>query len=454
MGVDLDAIDKSEECIDLKIQLEKLCYFPGELVTGNLTLTPKPGLKIANLPDPRVFFNITQYQQYTETRYDGETCSIDYIKKDEKLLDFSIYYSNFSDANILIGLTIPFNFQIPIKSLPTCFIEHDVYCKHYFTVWIPSIKMKRSKIIIIKNIPYYNLNNKLYKSPATVFKYVDKMGFFSKKGKIAAFLKIPKNMFNYNEVIPFEVVLNCTELNLKINGIEAYITRNCRKHDKRNYKVVRHSNETIITSKDLKFIKDAKCFIINNNIQFPKTPNYYPPKIYEICDSQGIAGLNKQFKHYSLYPCSYKGLITISYYLNVKIKYDSSIVSNDLLSMPLNFHSSPQIIKEESINQYPQKGETDESNKINQINNINNINDPDNNNNFYQSNPSINSAPPAAMIDNLINTDKGEFKEDKKDENIIIGKNNITDTGLSFEVIDEKSFYEMLTKENTNNVNK
>ena len=206
-------------------------------------------------------------------------------------------------------------------------------------------------IIIIKNIPYFSLQNKLYESPSIAFISKYKSKFIFKKGKIDASLKLPKNSFNYDEVIPFEVDLNCSELDLKINGIELYITRQYKKLDRYNHtRVKSYSGEIKIFSKYFEFKEEEKCYITKDIIEFPKTflnNELYPPKIYEIFDSKKNEVLDNEIKKYFLYPCSYKGIITIEYCLVVKIKFDSSFTFDEYLRMPLDFHSLPTIVKEE-----------------------------------------------------------------------------------------------------------
>ena len=51
MGYDInkDPRYNIEKNISIKIELNKICYYPGEIITGKLILSPKPGITQTNL---------------------------------------------------------------------------------------------------------------------------------------------------------------------------------------------------------------------------------------------------------------------------------------------------------------------------------------------------------------------------------------------------------------------
>ena len=434
---------------NIKIHLEKVCYFPGETISGQITFTPNPGLKITNLTDPKVIFNIIQHEEYSHSLGESSICA----KQDNELLEFKGFYSNFVNANISNGLTLPFDIILPINSKPTCLLKPFEYCRHDLTISIPSLNIKKIVAIIIKNSSHFTKENKLFKSPSTVFKYIDKKKFLSKKGKIAAFLKIPKNSFNYGEIIPFEVTLNCSELNLKINEIQASIERIIKYNEKNNPKDVRHIEKSEILIKSFKIQeKDDKLSIIKGEIQFPNSSKHYssyPPRIYEEANKIGTEDLSNQLKSYRLYACTYGGLIAIEYKLKVTILFNSSFTFNEHLSIPIDFYSLPEEINEESLNKNIQNEEINQKYTSDQIINANDLN---HNNNLEQNNSSSCTSPPLNM-NNIVDNNEGD-NEDKNKVNSTNEKDNKIDTNFGFEIIDENSFYDILTLKNNNNVAK
>ena len=56
--------DKNSSLVELKIELFKTCYFPGEIITGILILTPKPGITDAIFSDTKSHFTISERNYY------------------------------------------------------------------------------------------------------------------------------------------------------------------------------------------------------------------------------------------------------------------------------------------------------------------------------------------------------------------------------------------------------
>ena len=102
---------KTNKYIDFSVNLEKVCYFPGEKINGYLILSGKPGLSETQLNSPKALFTIEQLQRYTY--YDDE------IKIEEKLNTILFFqelvFNSFKGANLLTTIHMPFSVKFKNK---------------------------------------------------------------------------------------------------------------------------------------------------------------------------------------------------------------------------------------------------------------------------------------------------------------------------------------------------
>ena len=219
--------NKYNKLIDFTITLDKLCYFPGENIRGTLSLVGKPGLLETQLADPKVKFVV--YEMIKDISFDHSASDI--INHSSNFLIFN----TFIGSNLLTGLNMPFTYQIPFSFNPTCSVLLDKYIykfKHFFSAEFPSLKVKRTLPIVIKNIQNFTLQNNLLKTPCTFSTKKSKSILFVNKGDFKIKINLPKNVFYYDEDIPYEINLDLRDLNLKVNGLEVSIFRTLKKKTK------------------------------------------------------------------------------------------------------------------------------------------------------------------------------------------------------------------------------
>ena len=133
------------------------------------------------------------------------------------LFNQKVTFPNFEGSNLMNEVKIPFQLQVPQKAYPTCIFSQSDFVRHYLTVEFPSIEAKRTVIIVIKNTSYFYKENKLLLSPAIHFREIKKKNFFAEKGSYTASLKLPTNIFSYDQKIPFEIDIDVTNLIFEIN---------------------------------------------------------------------------------------------------------------------------------------------------------------------------------------------------------------------------------------------
>ena len=159
MGYDFET-DKAynyEEKVSMTLELKKTCYSPGEMVYGTITLRPKQGVQNPLLSSPLATLYLTEYffYNYIENVYNPHKKINEYVtqvaEENNQLLTLPLNFSNFHNANIMNTVTIPFEFQLPISIYPSCIFGSTAYVKHYLAVEFPSIRAKKTVVIIIKN---------------------------------------------------------------------------------------------------------------------------------------------------------------------------------------------------------------------------------------------------------------------------------------------------------------
>ena len=265
-----DEGNKYNKLIDFTLTLDKICYFPGETISGTIHLVGKPGLLQAQLADPKCKFVV--YEVISEVSQERAAYANNpyvLINDSSNFLD----YNNFIGSNLLTGVNLPFTYPIPFSFNPTTSALLDnkyIYSlKHFFSAEFPSLKVKRTLPIIIKNIPNFTLQNNLLKTPCTFSTKKSKSILFVNKGELNININLPKNLFYYDEDIPYEINLDLKELNLKVNSLEVSILRTITKINQ-NLISSNISNKAEITKNEHELNQNLKEYVINHVIKFPK----------------------------------------------------------------------------------------------------------------------------------------------------------------------------------------
>ena len=332
-----------EKGINLNITLNKVCYFPGEIITGFINIQPKIGLNETILNDTSTIIKLNQKQQYSYTEGSGEDEKTYYVTDNSDIVVNNIDFINFKGANILLGINIPFSILIPSDALISVY-THGHYIKHFIYFELPGICAKRTLMIFIKGYKQFTLENKLLKIPATSFGdfYKKKKSKF-KGGKVSCFLKIPKNSFTFFEIIPFEIYLDKSELNMEIKNIKISINRAVYFNYKGDLKKhhITYSNIELISKEypidNNKFNENHK-YEIKDDIKWPKDSkflkNLSSNNSYSLFENKKQNGINCSFNNIELLPSCVGGLISVEFFLKVEIDYKVKR-SKSIFSLPI-----------------------------------------------------------------------------------------------------------------------
>ncbi len=295
--------DKNSSLIELKIELFKTCYFPGEIITGILILTPKPGITDAIFSDTKSHFTISE-RNYYKYKSSDQFDTYKEVLETNTLLEKDIFFNQFLNENILLEMKIPFSIQLPTNAYPSCFFLGCLsYVSHNLEVKFPNLKTSANIMFIVKNIQYFTKENNLLKAPYEISKKIFKSKFLSSKGSFNIKIKLEKNCFFYDEQIIYEILLDFSELDLDANQLDIRIIKNIQKNYKNN-----HDKEFIKVNEDVAYqkfplYKNNKKFLFKDAIKIDKKHN--PSSTYENLDKNGPYELNKnkENKDFFLTPC-------------------------------------------------------------------------------------------------------------------------------------------------------
>ena len=383
-----------EDNLSIQIKLQKSCYYPGETLNGTIILQAKTNKisRVFNFTNAVV--GITQFQQY---KFYLENIL---ISKEERnyLLSKPIKFKNYKNRSILIPLSLPFNVKIPRETAPSFIHDETNFIRHFLTIKFPSIKCKKSIGIIIQNRQNLLKENGLFKESIEKFNDVRKSYLLRKYSKIAYLFRTEKNSYAYNEIIPYEIIMNCSECDIDISYLRVSLKRNIYfgANDKIETKIIMFKNYKISERSKRKIFKIVGHFL------FPILSDYFsvnPMNVYNYFNKKPIEEYSdKNFQNIFLFPTCFSSLFICNYCLDFEIIFDSIFVKNEILSLPIELYTPLKIIEIEdkkctnknddemnknlTPNEETPNGEDDDDDDNNINNNIiidddNPINDPD-----------------------------------------------------------------------------
>ena len=323
--------------INLDIELLKTCYFPGELISGILILTPKPGINDAIFFNTQSHFTISEIKYYQSNQND-QMQLFDYVIENINLFEKDFNYEKFLNENILLEIKIPFSIQLPINAYPSCFLSGSLaYVAHNLKVEFPVLKAYKNIMFIVKNTQHFNKENGLLQVPCEINKNIYKVKFLFNKGNFTVLIKLDKNYFFYDESIIYDIVLDFSELDLDVNEIIIKIVKTIQKNFKTNHNKPLIKIKDDVATQKITLDKNITKFHFKDGIKINNKHN--PISIYEDMDKNGPNKIeeNKNKKDFFLTPCCYGGLLSISFELNIKIVFDSFLTLNEEFNIPLDF---------------------------------------------------------------------------------------------------------------------
>ena len=191
MGSDIYEKYNDEKKMTINIELNKVCYFPGELITGIITIFPSLEVFETLMENQELVITLKEYQHFTYTTKHGKHSTTHTVSRTNELINSKINFKDIITPDYSAGFKIPISLQISKEAYPTIFFEFDNrYVRHYFTVEVPNCA-KRTKLIVINNV----FPQKVLSKNINAKNEFSKSKFFSDKGSLSCNIKMPKNYF-------------------------------------------------------------------------------------------------------------------------------------------------------------------------------------------------------------------------------------------------------------------
>ena len=374
------------------ILVETIIYFPGDEIKGFLYIKGKE-----TLTNPLFIYSlvkVTIYQIYyyeydIETKIESNSGEeklkikipfMDKVKESENQIVYSTMFnfSQFLGHNLMDGIKLPFLIKLPNNLEPT-FCFKNSYIRHILTFDFYEFESKNSIGFIVKNPRYFSLENKSLKEPLTVFKDIskNKLIFFS-QGKIAIYITSKSNSFKYGDQIPLDIIIDASELDVNLIGIQIKMDRYIQFNNKNDKNSIKEFFSHNLFFKDIKFLEKKNNYKYNIIIT-PKNNDFcYDPDVFYSIIEANYLKLN--FPEVDLFPFCSGGLINCLYLINVKLNFDSMITTDETISIPIElfFNSDNNVSNNNEIKIYNPYNEIfkdkEGEDNINENLNINSIN--------------------------------------------------------------------------------
>ena len=322
--------------LSISINLQKSCYYPGEIISGKITLQVKTNKFSSVFNFTKAHISLTQIQQY-------QLISNNLLfskNKEKKIYSKSYNFKQYKNRSIIIPLSFDFSIKSPIDLSPTLLISKNNFIKHFLTIYFPKIKYKKSIGIIIQNRQKF-LSKELNLSSSDI-RVIHNFRLFQKNKKLSYYFTTGKYSYAYNEIIPYEIIVNYLgKKNLRIN-LRVSLIR----------KVFYGANDKIdinmILFKDysFNFNINEKIFKVSGHFLFPLLSDYFsvnPMNIYNYYNKKILENYDKDYRNVKLFPSCFSSLFICCYFLNLEISIDSFFTKSENLSIPIELYTPLKI---------------------------------------------------------------------------------------------------------------
>ena len=171
-----------EKNMTVNIELNKACYYPGEIIYGTITLFPLIQSFEKLMDNPSLYITINQSARYRYTAGTGKHQTTIAKNEEINLVTTTVHFEDKIKEDYSSGFAIPISIQIPKNAYPSINAVNDAYVRHLFIVELPLIETKRTKMFFIKHYSPTQIYGGLLNQSLVETKEFKKSGFFSDKG--------------------------------------------------------------------------------------------------------------------------------------------------------------------------------------------------------------------------------------------------------------------------------
>ena len=330
----------NEKIIGIDLQIDKACFFPGEIITGKATLFPRVESIFQIVEDPQLNIILYQKSHYVYSTGSKKNRSTVTRNEESKLSEITLNFKNYIKEDFLdysSGFSIPFSIQVPLNAYPTIITYHSANVSHYIILELPQVEGKRAKRIVIKNVLPNNPEGTLLAQNVEINQVYDKKKFLVNKGAFLLSVKLPRNYFYYHEKVPLEINIDCSKLkDLTINSVNIRFTIFTRKNFSNDHLKADRTSEDCISNKNINLEKGLSEYKISDFVEFPIDFKYYTPNAYNEIEKIGPIEVNYSFGQ-QLFQSSYNGLVSVDYIIRISLIFGSSLTFDEYLDIPIYF---------------------------------------------------------------------------------------------------------------------
>lgn len=300
MGSDQSALSKLN---NLQMILERVVFFPGEIIKGTLQIKTKNPLVY-----PQINYQIIQDEYWKCHGQSG-------VEK-TKIANATLNYPGLKDVPLKDGVSIPFTIQIPTFAIPS--FEYSLsdkvsYIRAYCFASINELSLQTQAFIIIRK-PAILLESPLSFSLSSPTKV---LGLFD-QGPIKIEASYPTNSYGFFSFIPINIKIDSTKSKLKVKRLKTAL--------KRKIKFLQHvkENSSLIWVDDLFSVEEEvseKLVNYNYNIQVIEPDNIY--NRYCITNTGINFGDKRQI--ITFLPSLFTSMLLCEYYIQIDVSFDALI---------------------------------------------------------------------------------------------------------------------------------
>ena len=241
-----NGIKSNENQYELRINLEKMNYFPGEIINASIQIISKDNINL-NYNSLRISYfvkNVEYWQNNMNIKESNEqTPGGNYINEKEGILnDKNNYFENIilSKEEIISNINKPFNLvnnfrnneisiiikiQLPKEMKPSFewYKNNNTYCfaRTILSIHIPDLKLYSYNYLFIKK-PQPNSINSI-----NIQKTLGKEAFifFWEKDNIKFDISSKKNCFAFNDIFPIQINVDTSQLKSELISINLTFKR-------------------------------------------------------------------------------------------------------------------------------------------------------------------------------------------------------------------------------------
>ena len=249
-------IYNNQQNTSLKVYFDKLCFFVGEYIKGNIEINLNSDTEISGITIqiiPEEYWKVKDGSEYKSNLVNNNNI----VNYNLDLKTFKQYNYNNGKIKLPSGISfIPFNFRFSENNCPSFEYpkpEFRAYIRYNFnvTIYTKFETRKGSYYLYLKSRPYIETEKILTKS---INQSIKKWKIFN-KGDTILKISIPENNFKYDSICKLTIEIDNT--NGKVSTKESKIMLIRKINCKNNKGEVKYKDETNIISERIRMVVNA-----------------------------------------------------------------------------------------------------------------------------------------------------------------------------------------------------